>query len=39
VWGKELYFDSTKVQANADIDAMFVKVEREAQQHMEQLFP
>ncbi len=39
VWGEELYFDSTKVQANADIDAMVNKVEQEAQQHLEQLFP
>jgi transposase len=39
VWGEELYFDSTKVQANADIDAMVDKVERKAHQHLEQLFP
>jgi len=38
VWGEELYFDSTKVQANADIDLMVDKVEREAHQHLEQLF-
>jgi transposase len=39
VWGEELYFDSTKVQANADIDAMTDKVEQKANQHLEQLFP
>lgn len=39
VWGEELYFDSTKVRANADIDAMVNRVEREANQHVEQLFP
>ena len=39
VWGEELYFDSTKVQANADIDAMVQKVELEAHQHLKQLFP
>jgi len=39
VWGEELYFDSTKVQANADIDAMTDRVEQKANQHLEQLFP
>ncbi len=38
VWGEELYFDSTKVQANADIDRLIPRVEREAQQHLRQLF-
>ncbi|MGB7096230.1 MAG: IS1182 family transposase, partial [Anaerolineales bacterium] len=39
VWGEELYFDSTKVQANADINSMVNKTELEAQSHLEQLFP
>ena len=38
VWGEELYFDSTKVQANADIDRLIPRVEWEAQQHLRQLF-
>src|SRR5215211_6392653 len=38
VWGEELYFDSTKVQANANIDGMIERAEFEAQQHLEQLF-
>jgi transposase len=39
VWGEELYFDSTKVQANAAIGAMVSRVELKANQHLEQLFP
>jgi len=39
VWGEELYFDSTKVQANAAINAMVSRVEMEANQHLKQLFP
>jgi transposase len=39
VWGEELYFDSTKVQANADINSMVNKTELEAQSHLDQLFP
>ena len=38
VWGEELYFDSTKVQANADIDRLMPRVEWEAQQHLDKLF-
>lgn len=38
VWGEELYFDSTKVQANASINGMIDKAEFEAQQHLGQLF-
>ncbi len=38
VWGEELYFDSTKVQANADIDRLIPRVEWEAKQHLRQLF-
>src|SRR5258706_5877072 len=38
VWGEELYFDSTKVQANANIDGMIDRAKDEAQQHLDQLF-
>lgn len=38
VWGEELYFDSTKVQANAAIDRLMPRVEWEAQQHLHGLF-
>ncbi len=38
VWGKELYFDSTKVQANASIDRLMPRLEWEAQQHLHELF-
>jgi len=38
VWGEELYFDSTKVQANAAIDRLISRVEWEAQQHLHELF-
>ena len=38
VWGEELYFDSTKVNANAAIDRLIPRVEWEAQQHLQQLF-
>ena len=37
VWGEELYFDSTKVQANASVNGMIDRTEHEAQQHLEQL--
>jgi transposase len=38
VWGEELYFDSTKVNANAAIDRLIPRVEWEAKQHVKQLF-
>jgi transposase len=38
VWGEELYFDSTKVQANASIKGMIDRAEFEVRQHLEQLF-
>ena len=38
VWGEELYFDSTKVQANANINGMIDRTEFEVQQHLDQLF-
>src|SRR3954468_7712472 len=36
VWGKELYFDSTKVQANASVDSLVPRFAVEA--HLERLF-
>jgi hypothetical protein len=38
VWGEELYFDGTKVEANADIDKMVDRAEYEAQQHAKELW-
>jgi transposase len=38
VWGEELYFDSTKVQANASINNMMDRTEFEAHHHLDQLF-
>jgi hypothetical protein len=38
VWGKELYFDGTKVQANADIDSMIPRFYWDAKQHLQALF-
>jgi hypothetical protein len=36
VWGKELYFDSTKVKANADIDSL--RSRSIAENHLKELF-
>ena len=36
VWGEELYFDCTKVRANAAIRGMIDRTEAEARQHIEQ---
>ena len=38
VWGEELYFDCTKVRANAAIRRMIEITESKARQHIEQLF-
>jgi transposase len=38
VWGKELYFDGTKVRANADIDKQVPRFYWEARQHLQALF-
>ena len=38
VWGEELYFDSTKVQANANINGMIVRAQDESRQQLEHLF-
>lgn len=38
VWGEELYFDSTKVQANASIKGMIERAQLKAREQMEHLF-
>ncbi len=38
VWGKELYFDATKVVANADVDSLVPRFYREAKAHVAGLF-
>jgi Transposase DDE domain len=38
VWGEELYFDSTKVQANANINGMIARAQCQAGQQLEHLF-
>jgi transposase len=39
VWGRELYFDATKVEANADLDSLVPRFYYEATAHMAELFP
>lgn len=38
VWGQELYFDGTKVRANAAVDTMVPRFHYEARLHLNQLF-
>ena len=38
VWGKELFFDATKVRANADIDSLVPRWYAEAKAHLTTLF-
>jgi transposase len=38
VWGKELYFDSTRVQANADVDGLMPRFAWKAKQYLADLF-
>src|SRR3954468_15326099 len=38
VWGRELYFDATKVAANADLDSLVPRFYTEATAHMAELF-
>src|SRR5260221_11513608 len=38
IWGKELYFDGTRVRANADIDRQVPRFYFEAKQHLQALF-
>jgi transposase len=38
VWGRELYFDGTKVEANADFDSLVPRFSYEARTHLGDLF-
>jgi transposase len=38
VWGRELYFDATKVEANADLDSLVPRFSYEATAHVADLF-
>jgi len=38
VWGKELYFDGTKIQANAALDSLVPRWYWQAKQHLARLF-
>jgi Transposase DDE domain len=38
VWGKELFFDATKVRANADIDSLVPRWYQAAKTHLDDLF-
>ena len=38
VWGRELYFDATKVEANADLDSLVPRFYYEAKTHVADLF-
>ena len=38
VWGRELYFDATKVQANAALDSLVPRFYHEAKTHVAELF-
>ena len=38
VWGRELYFDATKVEANADLDSLVPRFYHEAKTHVADLF-
>ena len=41
VWGKELYFDATKIEANASLDSMRSRslVEKRFKEHLAEIFP
>lgn len=38
VWGRELFFDATKVEANADVDTLVPRFYRAAKLHLDDLF-
>jgi transposase len=38
VWGKELFFDATKVRANAAVDSLRPRLHQVAREHLEELF-
>src|SRR5215217_2773005 len=39
VWGRELFFDATKVRANADVDSVVPRLGSVVGDHIEALFP
>jgi hypothetical protein len=39
VWGRELFFDATKVRATADVDSLVPRLSRVVGDHLEALFP
>ena len=39
VWGQELFFDATRVRANADVDSVVPRLGRVVGDHLEALFP
>ena len=41
MWGKELYFDATKIEANASLDSMRSRslVENRFEEHLVEIFP
>jgi hypothetical protein len=38
VWGKELFFDATKIRAHADLDSLLPRFYWRAKQHLDELF-
>jgi transposase len=38
LWGRELFFDATKIQANADLDSLVPRFFHEAKTHVAELF-
>ncbi len=38
VWGQELFFDATKIRANADVDSLVPRFYWRAKQHLDELF-
>jgi transposase len=38
IWGRELFFDATKVQANADLDSLVPRFSHEAKAHVAEVF-
>jgi transposase len=39
IWGKELFFDATRVRANASVDSVVPRLGRVVDDHVEALFP
>jgi transposase len=38
IWGRELFFDATKIRANADVDTLVPRFYWRAKQHLDELF-